>query len=386
MTTTPTQLPKLPDEQTLERLLSKVKIKLFYHKGAAFLATIMCSVQFEWDTEIPTAATNGKKIIWNPYFFMSIHIEERVFVLAHELYHIAFQHIYRRNSRDPMIYNIAGDHVINNMLINNGYSVSKLGFNIFADHKYHNWSVDRVYEDIMQNPPPNAGKCGLADDLKEEDIQPGDQMESIGTLVAAIQASKMAGEAGVIPGDIEELIQEFLNPILPWEVLIQNFLNELSYDDYSYRRPNRRYDDPLLPSLTSDGALEELNWYIDVSGSITGHMLKRFFSEMKYVIETFNPVRVNIIQFDTRITKVSVFEQEDDFTCLEVSGRGGTNLSPVKAHIEEKPPNAAIIFSDMECAPMDEVNIPVLWCVFKCKSGSSYSHTPKFGTVIDIKE
>lgn len=392
---------KLPSDEVMDKLLSKAKIKLFYYKGATFLSTLMCNMKFVWSEEIPTAATDGKTIYWNPYFFISIDTEHRVFVLAHEIWHVAYQHILRRDNRDPQMFNIAGDHVINTMLISQGYKADKLGFKIYKEFKYHEWSVDRVYEDLMKNlppPPPNGGGAGnqgnqpamgseagygLSDDIKTADGKVSDA-EIVGNIVQAVQASKMAGEAGVIPGDIEQALNKFLNPILPWEVLLQNFLTEMNNNDYSYRRPSRRYDDPILPSLISDDELQELNWYVDVSGSISDHMLLRFFSEMVYVKETFNPAKINIIQFDTRISKVTELESGDSFDELKILGRGGTNLAPVRAHIMETMPNAAVIFSDMECDPMKEVPIPVLWAVFG--KNSSYSHEPTFGTKINVIE
>lgn len=395
----------LPSEDVLDKLLSKAKLEVFRRKGSAFLSSLMCSLEFVWTEEITTAATDGKKLYWNPKFFYSIPTEERVFVIVHEIWHVAYQHVIRLNGRDPMTHNIAADHVINTMLVNEGYSVKNLGIDIYQDMKYHEWSVDKVYEDLIKNPPPPTGgsgqtpepegkgsggsasaepEKGLADDIiQAEDSQSFDVVQSI---ITAVQQSKISGEAGVIPGEIEEMIDLFLNPILPWEQLLQAFLTELSNDDYSYRRPSRRYDDPILPSLISDGGLQVLNWYVDVSGSISSAMLLRFFSEMVYVKETFNPEVINIIQFDMRISKETVLEADDDFNSMIVYGRGGTNLEPVHDHIKKTNPNAAIIFSDMECNPMEEVDIPVVWFIFRENGRQFRGHTPNFGTVVQVKE
>ena len=205
-------------------------------------------------------------------------------------------------------------------------------------------------------------------------------------VIGSVQAAKMAGEAGSIPGSVEQIINEYLHPILPWEMLVQQWLNEKANTDYSYARPNRRFDDPILPSLVADNALEELNWYVDVSGSISDQMIMRFFSEVKYVIETFLPVKVNIIQFDADIKKVTEIEAGDDFTELKVIGRGGTSLDPVREHIVKTNPTAAIIFSDMECSPMAYVSTPILWAVFHSPGNGFFGHIPTFGTVINVIE
>ena len=160
-------IKELPSEEELYRLLSKVKIRLFYEKGAAFLSSLMSNTEFYWDDSIPTAATNGLQMFWNPYFFMKIPVNARVFVLAHELWHNAYLHNIRRGDRDPKLYNIAADHVINTKLLSEGYDITGIPFDIYSDYQYHEWSVDRVYEDIAQNsppPPPMSGMFGLADD------------------------------------------------------------------------------------------------------------------------------------------------------------------------------------------------------------------------------
>lgn len=381
------------DYRKLDRMLAKVKMKLFYEKGSVFLSTLLCNLEVKWDESIPTAATNEKVIIWNPHFFISIPIEERVFVLAHELWHCAYHHCGRRGDRKPKTWNIAADHVINTKLIADGYKTKRLGFPIYEDVQFKGMSVDRVYEILDETPPPGMGGAGtipepegegdgLHNDIEE--VCGVSDLEAIGNIVQAVQASKMAGEAGVIPGEVEDMIEQYLNPILPWEIILQQYLSEMSNQDYSYRRPSRRYDDPLMPSLYSDGALEELNWYLDVSGSITEQMLLRFFSEMVYVKETYNPGKINIIQFDTRITKEIELTDEDDFKSLHIHGRGGTDLAPVYEHIKKKRPNAALIFSDMECSPMPDPDIPVIWAMFG--HGSSYSHTPSFGKTFKVIE
>lgn len=377
----------LPSVEELDKLLSKTKGNMFYQKGAAFLAVIMCSVEYVWDEKIPTACTNGKYIRWNPYFFYSLDKASRIYVLAHELWHIAYQHIARLNGRNPIIANIAADHIINTQLNTSGYS-KNIPFSIYEDMRFNGLSFEKVYEMLIDELPPNGGigGKGLADDLDPKGA-PSD-LDNLNTIVQAVQASKMAGEAGVIPGEIEEIIERFLNPILPWELILQQFMTEMANDDWSYRRPNRRStEDIILPTLYSDGSLQEMNWYLDVSGSINMQMIIRFFSEMIYVKETLYPTKINIIQFDTRITKVTELEDGDSLNDIKVLGRGGTNLEPVYEHIQKTKPNAAVIFSDMECSPMKEVAIPVLWCVFcEGRAPSAYAHEPTFGQVIRVCE
>lgn len=392
---------ELPPQAELDNMLGRLKARMFTKPGAAFLGSLMCSTEFIWDESVGTAATDGLRIWWNPYFFCAIPAEERMFVLRHELWHIAYNHMDRRNGRDPEKSNIAADYVINNDMDREKYSWQKLGFPIFIDHQYDGESYEVIY-DKLPDPPkmPSGGQgqepeengsgpgrsTGLHDDVRAPKGNPAQvqahQAQVLGNIVKAVQASQMAKEAGVVPGSIVEMVDRFLNPILPWETLLQNYFNEMCNDDFSYRRPSRRYDDPLMPTLYSDGALEELNWYIDTSGSITAQMLLRFASEIKYVKDIHKPKVINIIQFDCAIQKIEKMEDDHDFTSIQFHGRGGTSLGPIQQHIQDTKPSAAIIFSDLECKPMrDDPGSPIIWCIFDNPKART-----KFGVDIHIRK
>ena len=92
-------------EEDMQKKLSKIKIKLFLYSGAAFLGSIMSQTRFIWDDspECDTAWTDGITIGFNPAFWLKIPDEAKVTVLAHELWHIAYQHVLRLKeaNRDP---------------------------------------------------------------------------------------------------------------------------------------------------------------------------------------------------------------------------------------------------------------------------------------------
>ena len=64
------------DFSLLDRMLDKLKAKVFIGNNAAFYGALMCSVNFVWAENIPTASTTGLTISWNPYFFLAL--DERV--------------------------------------------------------------------------------------------------------------------------------------------------------------------------------------------------------------------------------------------------------------------------------------------------------------------
>ncbi len=159
-------------------------------------------------------------------------------------------------------------------------------------------------------------------------------------------------------------------------------MQDLMDEDYTWRRPNRRYEDMYLPSrFTDDGRLEHLIYYWDVSGSISEKEELRFNSELKYIWEQFKPSKITIVQFDTRITKVDEWTAGMSFNEVKIVGKGGTHLGPVRQHMLDNQPTAAIIFSDLYCAPMAPGPLcPVIWVAV----GNTQAQVP-FGKLINIE-
>lgn len=381
----------LPNEDQLYRMLGKVKLKLFMYckNNVGFLGRLLCTVEFVWDTTIDTACTDGNSIKWNPYFFLAADEGDKVFILYHELWHIALLHCEEIKAVNPSIANIAMDYVINYMGYKDGVCdrncyLKSLEFSCLSEPAYDDWGWKAIYLDLMNKYPqmklpPKLTKPGNQD---VKDAPAGSLAKTIGNLVQAYQVAKMSNKAGQLPGEFEEMIQRFLNPVLPWESLFQNFFTERANDDYSYKRPNRRYSssDIIMPSLVSDDRLQHIVWFFDTSGSISDEMLLRSSSELAYVKMQFNPEKITLVQFDTQIQLVTEFEADTDMTEIRVKGRGGTNLEPVQRWIKENQPDVAVILTDLYCKPMRrDPGIPVLWCVH-----NNPKATVPFGTLIHL--
>lgn len=367
-----------PKDQ-LDRLLAKAKGQLFFKHAAGFLGSLLCDHNFVWDDTCTTAWCNGATIGWNPKLFTWLTGEERVTVLAHELWHTGYLHMTRLGSkRCPDIWNEAADHVINNRLLEDGYIFGEklMSLRPCINKAYKNMTTEQVYDLLVppfgqpmpqpQGQPQTDGTgsaSGMSDDLRESPNSK-EQEAVVGKIIRAIQASKMAREAGVVPGEVELIIDKFLNPILPWEVLLSQFFTDISRDDYSWSRPSRRYETEYLPSMKGENGLEHLIYYLDISGSISDQEILRFNSEVRHIHETYAPKRLTLITFDIKIQDVYEFTDDMPFEKIVVHGRGGTRLDEVQEHIQKHRPSAAVIFSDLYCPPMAQnPGSPVLWIV-----------------------
>lgn len=266
------------------------------------------------------------------------------------------------------------------------------------NHKFDGLSEEEVYDKIHQSPPPqprSGGGQGAGQQPQQQRQQPtggfgndikqtpqAQQQNAVGRTVMAVQQAQAANQAGNLPGSIKSTLDKFLNPKLPWERLLWRFFEELTEDDISWQKRNRRYPDVYMPGhVKAEGGLVHLAYFLDVSGSISDYDVLRFNSEVKYVKDQFRPEKMTLILFDTKIQATYEFGEDDEFEKVVIIGRGGTSLACVHDWIEENQPTAALVFTDMECYPMEKLTypIPVMWIV----TGHG-GHTPKFGEVIQI--
>ena len=82
--------------------------------------SVIANTSFIPKTSISTAGTDGKIIYYNPSFIDSLSIDEQLFIFAHEICHIASNHIYRSEGKKQRLWNIATDGVINQLLKKDG--------------------------------------------------------------------------------------------------------------------------------------------------------------------------------------------------------------------------------------------------------------------------
>ena len=379
-------LPIIVEDQNLDldvlsKELDRTKSSVFLsQKNAAFLGSLMCSLNFVWSRELPTAGTDGVTLQWNPDYFNSLPKDSRSTDLQHELWHVALLHNVRRGSRNHEIWNIACDIKIDLMLEAEGCTF--VGINgVPRDPKYKGWAEEDIYDDLVNNNPPMPMSCTCCTHQMPQ--SEGSIQATVNAVVQAVHQAKLSG-AGNIPGNIEKILKQFLEPVIPWQVVLMKFFTDLLNEDYTWKRPNRRYSDMYLPSrFTDDGRLEHLMYILDVSGSIGQNDLLRFNSEVKYIQETLKPQRLTLVQFDTMIQDVKDFREEDPFDEITMKGGGGTCWEPVKKYIEEQKPTAAIIFTDMgfwdPITPLD-IDIPVIWVAINNQGAAL-----PFGEMIHIK-
>lgn len=352
------------------------KITLMMQKNTTYYTTILFSLKQSITEDVPTAATDGRSLLINPKWFTDLTPNERIGLLAHEVLHVALDHMHRIGDRDPQWYNIAGDYVINGFLDNAKYTLPKGGM---LDHKYDGKTTEQVY-DIIYNKPESekqailnkaaAGGMNGKDISYPQDAEPGQAVtqDEVTTIIlrAATQAKMSGQEPGSIPGEVGIELARTLNPPLPWYVIFQNYLTDFSNDDYSFRRPNKRFLPAHYMPVAHSESIPNLAICIDASSSVSDSDFNTFITKISEIQEVMHPKVITVVAFDTRIVSVQELRDGNDpFRELKFNGRGGTAIEPVHAWLAENKPTLALIFTDGEFrkAPPVNQNIPLLWLI-----------------------
>lgn len=109
--------------------------------------SVAANVKYKEKKEFSTAGTDGKVIYYNPEFINKLNENEQVFIWAHEICHIAFNHILRSDGKNQKVWNLATDAVINQFLKKDGLPMVEGGVDI-ADAI--NFDSEKLYEKMMK--------------------------------------------------------------------------------------------------------------------------------------------------------------------------------------------------------------------------------------------
>lgn len=81
--------------------------------GDPLIFSLMYPVEHVCTLNIPTAATDGKRYYWNPKFVLKHSRKGLRIICGHEAFHAIYLHPMRRGSRNPKLWNIAVDYIVN---------------------------------------------------------------------------------------------------------------------------------------------------------------------------------------------------------------------------------------------------------------------------------
>jgi predicted metal-dependent peptidase len=346
--------------------LEKAKIDFMMLPDTVFYTTILFSLKQEWNNKVSTAGIDGTSLLINPDFFLTLNKKERVGLLAHEVMHVALNHITRKGKRDPKIYNMAGDYVINLLLKN--YTLPNGGL---YDTKFTGMSTEQVYDYLIKhsNEIPDNVEFDIIYPSKE-DIKNIEE-KIVNTVLKAVTQTQIHTKGySNIPSDSLVILDKTINPKLPWNVILQNYMQQFNKENYSMSRPNRRYAPEFyLPQLKGE-ALCNLTIFVDSSGSVLPKEFSYFISEIDMIKQYLKPGKITVIDFDTKIRNTQKIEYGFDINDLKFTGRGGTSIEPVFKWINDNNPDLVLIFTDGDFDMSNLLNdnlSPIIWLIHNNK-------------------
>ena len=374
--------------------------------------------------DLPTMATDGSRIVYNPAFVDQLKPAELEGTLAHEVLHCALGHQCRRGQRDPELWNEAADLAINPILIGNGFT---LPVGALIEPGFENLSAEEIYARLLRrrsegngapkpqqqqtnagggmvtdpqgtdgavpsspNPDPShqpvSGRRGRAtgEALGPRPMRPGgfgevwDATDENGQMaspaekrrqehewgIAAEQAVRSAKAWGHEPAGIERPLSESHQSKQDWRAILRDFVASTTPCDYRWTPPNRRYiaSGLYLPSVERRG-LGEIVIAVDTSGSIGKCELEQFAGEISAISEETQPDAIRVVYCDAAVQSAQEFRASDPVR-LEPKGGGGTDFRPAFEWVAENDvaPVCLIYLTDLCCDSFPETpDYPVLW-------------------------
>ena len=366
----------------LMKRLSKAKTGLILEHP--FIGSVAINMPFELDEATETAATNGKRVKFNPKFIEGLTDEELKFLVAHECLHPMLEHNYRRNGRSPMRWNKACDYVINHLLdqekIGKFIQGGCLDSNIY---NAGNGTSDGIFNILPEDGGNGGGDGpgGAGNDLEDGEGSPAEQQqEAAEWKVKVAQAAQAAKMMGKLSANMQRFVDEVLQPKVDWRDVLRRFVQKAKTDERTFARPNRRFlsQGLYLPSMTGE-VLGEIVIAVDCSGSIGQREINEFATEVKSLKEDGNPSALHVVYFDSEVSHYEYFGRDDEVH-IEAHGGGGTAFSPIFKYLDDNAivPVACVVLTDLCCDDFGNVpDYPVLWV-------SNHSDKAPWGEVVKM--
>lgn len=403
------------------------KTRLNMIMDAPFFGTLAFRLTMSPDTSVESSLTDGKTIKVNPKFATTCNDPQLAGVMVECVAHCGMAHIFRRGGRELKCWNKAADQAVwaiiaglqqatdGRIALPPGASCEERFSKLSAEEIYHLMQQEKSDSDdgedgqedyqspgAFENPAPDAepgDKKGEGQGQGSGDSQGEGEGEGEGqsqpepeTLESEWQAAvaqaatvERQKNQGHLPAWMKQLVDDLIEPKVPWTEHVREFCHRLSRDDYSFRRPNRRFLSRgfVLPSLMSE-RLGPIVGAFDTSGSIFCHpkMVQSILSEFQGVLDLCRPEAMLLIDCDTQVHQQQEFLPGDSLLKFVPQGGGGTDFRPIFRTIAElpEPPACLIFLTDLwGTFPDTAPDYPVLWANF----GHPTEKAP-FGTTIHV--
>ena len=382
-------------ELSIEDRITKAHISLMQNKRTLAYSGILMVGKTTVDDYCPTAATNGRDVIYGADYVKSLTDAELRGLILHENKHKLYMHLFlwrKLYEEDAMLANQACDYVINLEIkdLDKAELFIKLPAGGLIDEKYRGLDSGEVFKLLQQD--KENGKGGAGDPLDEhnwegaQELDEADKQALAKEIDAAIRTGALlAGKQG---GDIDRRFEELMQSKVDWKEQLREYVSLVCVGkgNSTWAKPNRRWlqQDMYLPSQVSE-SIGSICVGIDTSGSISGEDITKALTELVTICDTCIPERVDLLYWDTKVAAHEVYFEEDYDGLVRSTrpkGGGGTQVQCVPDYIKDKglKPQCVVVITDGYCSGWGtDWNVPVMWVLV----GNKYD-TPTHGVTIRV--
>lgn len=403
-------------EVDIEKIKRRMLIKY------PFFGSIVANVEYKACTFIKTAATDGEVVYYNSDFLKRLDFKDQLFVMAHEIGHIAFNHIKRSEEKDEKIWNRATDAVLNKYLEGDGLPIIEGAINMpdaincdaeelydkllkEKEQKEQNKPQDQNPENKQKSNDPqnqNDSQKQTNDDNSKNNVghdnhslwknalnkyknkekdegkdknngeikKTQDKCESLGEKKVFKENSKKREKI------LEEVEKEITSHLggnssngdirkigdigsANTNLDWRTLLDEAIKYDYDWSYKNATIEHGVVIPHFEKIPFSETEIVVDTSGSVNEELLKNFLRECKSILE-FSKIKVGC--FDTMFYGFNDIYSDDDIDNLRFWGGGGTNFNAAVNAFSDSADNK-IIFTD-GYANMPDKEVDAIWIVY----------------------
>ncbi len=417
----PATSPPGADRHQLERIKRALRLLTV---PLPYLSGLAAAVRITLDQRVPTMGVFASgRLVANPRFAEKLKENELIFVLAHELLHLALRTHDRARGSHHLEFNYAHDYIINDVLrIELGVAnipaggldmpgASKRSAEEIVLEMRRNapimpsktavfdgreTTIGRLFGPSGRGPANESGEQTAAGDVlgaqREKEMFPDDvaaQAEETEAIKAAASAGLALARAvgafkglrGDDPGAASQVVTALRGLYrTPWEVVLQRWMESVAPGERTFVRPSRRgadRSDLVLPGRRREGWM--LNVIIDTSGSMAEE-IPRALGAIADFCESVAVDQIRLLQCDVTVTSDEVMSPTQ-LADYRVTGYGGSDLTPAMELLAADPAvSAAAIITDGEIQfPADAMPYAVLWVLPPARSPAFH---PSYGRIV----
>jgi predicted metal-dependent peptidase len=399
------------ERETLDRIARGLRMTTV---ALPHLAGLAAATRVVLDHRIPTMGVFASgRLVANPQFVRRLRENELVFVLAHELLHLALRTHDRAKGSDRLQFNYAHDYIINDILRTelgfahipaNGLDMpgarEKSAEEILLEMRRNERATKtRVFEGeatsmrrMFGGGEAHDGAGDVLGAKMEREMFPDDaaaqdahaeRMKELAAKALGLAAAmgRLRGLRGTDPGATRQVVSALRDVYRPpWELALQRWLESVAPGERTFARAARRTApqvDVVLPGRRREGWI--LNVVLDTSGSMAT-AIPRALGAIALFCDAVAVDQVRLLQCDAAVTSDETLAPPE-LAEREIAGYGGSDLSPAMRRLaDDSAVRAAVVITDGDIAyPPEPMPYNVLW-VLPARDAARFN--PPYGRVV----